>query len=149
VFEKTIPASSGSDFYFGSAYDIGDFAAFSARGNYDDAITQSISTVAGDRYAFSFFLYPLPTYDQDFSAIFGGVTVLSLVDSGTSSLTTHTYDVVATGPISTVEFAGRNPPGFDYFFGISVSAIPEPSTWAMMLVGFAGARRARVAASVV
>jgi PEP-CTERM motif len=34
------------------------------------------------------------------------------------------------------------------FWGLAVVPVPEPSTWAMMALGFAGYRRARLAASI-
>jgi PEP-CTERM motif len=46
---------------------------------------------------------------------------------------------VATGP-TTLAFYNGDPP-FDYVAGldnVSVSGVPEPSTWALILLGFAG-----------
>jgi hypothetical protein len=33
---------------------------------------------------------------------------------------------------------GATPPTFDAAFSLSGSAVPEPSTWAMIVLGFAG-----------
>jgi len=51
--------------------------------------------------------------------------------------TNHTFNVVGTGS-DTIAFSFRNDPSYYNLDNISVSAVapvPEPATWAMMLVG--------------
>ncbi len=60
---------------------------------------------------------------------------------------TYTFDYVATSSITTIAFTlfsstdyGNNDPLIDgaSFQQTAVGAVPEPSTWAMMILGFAG-----------
>jgi hypothetical protein len=60
---------------------------------------------------------------------------------------TYTYDYVATSSLTTISFIlfsstdfGNNDPLIDgvSFQQIAVGAVPEPSTWAMLIAGFAG-----------
>jgi hypothetical protein len=70
------------------------------------------------------------------------------LDGGLFQLTLGTYDLenptngVPTFPVPT-------PPNFqnDNFFSASLTAVPEPSTWALLLVGFAGLAAAGVRVS--
>ncbi len=60
---------------------------------------------------------------------------------------TYTYDYVATSSLTTISFIlfsstdfGNNDPLIDgvSFQQIAVGAVPEPSTWVMLIAGFAG-----------
>jgi len=60
---------------------------------------------------------------------------------------TYTFDYVATSSLTTISFtlfsstdSGNNDPLIDgvSFEQIATGAVPEPSTWAMMMLGFAG-----------
>ena len=46
--------------------------------------------------------------------------------------------LLATGDSTVLQIHGAQGPGHIYFDDVSVSAVPEPSTWAMLLLGFAG-----------
>jgi hypothetical protein len=50
--------------------------------------------------------------------------------------------LLATGGSTVLEVHGRQDPSFmffdDFAVNASVGAVPEPSTWAMMILGFAG-----------
>ena len=68
-------------------------------------------------------------------------------------------DFVATASSETLSFlatgtGGAALPPFALLDGVSIKGVPEPSTWAMMvlrfsLLGYAGFRRRRTAASIV
>lgn len=105
-------------------------------------LSQTLSTGTGQHYAFSIFTSILTA---------GQVTVL--VDGTPLSLSGAygtapnswgqlTGNFIATGPSSFLAIEGGGP--FSYVIGVddvSVSAVrgvPEPSVWAMMLLGFAG-----------
>ncbi len=51
--------------------------------------------------------------------------------------TEYSFDVTATGS-DTFSVGFRNDPAFDGLDNFSVTAVPEISTWLMMLAGFAG-----------
>lgn len=77
-----------------------------------DAITQNISTVVGGLYTISFYLT-----DNSSLTTFSGVS--------TNGNTTGT----GGNGIDLLVYAGD---------GVPVAAVPEPSTWAMMMLGFLG-----------
>ena len=60
-----------------------------------------------------------------------------------SGWTLETFDFTATATSETLSFLAvgspaNNLPPFALLDGVSLTAVPEPSTWAMMLVGFSG-----------
>ena len=62
---------------------------------------------------------------------------------GFSGWTTSTFDFVATGSSETLSFlstgtGGAAEPPFSLLDGVSLNSVPEPSTWAMMVLGFIG-----------
>ena len=106
-------------------------------------ISQSLATVAGQSYLISFDLANadggVNSFDVDFGTfqLFGGSN-LAAFDFDTYSAT-----VIATGAITNLTFSFSHEPSYFYLDNVSVigamSAVPEPASWAMMLVGFAGA----------
>ena len=63
------------------------------------------------------------------------------------------YTFQASGPTTRTSFLNNTPQGDNYLGldDVSIAAVPEPSTWAMMILGFAGVgfmtyRRRKVAA---
>ena len=54
----------------------------------------------------------------------------------------ETLYFTATGPAEVLSFFAAGGPGgvppFALLDGVSMMAVPEPSTWAMMLIGFGG-----------
>ena len=70
-----------------------------------------------------------------------GATVVSVnypdSDSGDIPYTNFTVPVVGTGS-DTLQFISANDPGWTYVDNVSVSGVPESSTWAMMVLGFTG-----------
>jgi hypothetical protein len=73
------------------------------------------------------------------TASFGGVTLTT--DSGSIGVWTHNeFSVVATSTSETLTFAAADtgtPSYGNEYTNVSLAS-PEPSTWAMMLLGFAG-----------
>jgi hypothetical protein len=69
---------------------------------------------------------------------FDGTTVAGTLVSGVSPYNFYTFALgVGTGS-DTITFNGRNNPSYNTLDFVSVTAVPEPATWAMMLLGFAG-----------
>jgi hypothetical protein len=135
----------------------------------DEPIQQTIGgLVAGNKYVVSFdwaaaqqFLFNGPT-SSGWDVSIGGTTFdtgnLGIGSHGFSGWQTATFDFLATGSSETLSFlstgtGGAPLPPFALLDGVSVTAVPEPSTWAMMalgfgLLGYASFRRRRVAASI-
>jgi hypothetical protein len=69
----------------------------------------------------------------------GGVTQ-SLTLDPLSPLTPYsfTFTISAPGKLSFTDLSGGNPNVGNLLDNVSVSAVPEPSTWAMMILGFLG-----------
>jgi hypothetical protein len=118
-----------------------------------DGLTQTVSTVVGQSYTLTFDLGV-----QGVGGIFGGpisatasagATSGTFSDSGAStpdSITTNgtvwtpeTLAFTATSATTAISFVGETG---DEFIGLDNvflgSAVPEPATWAMLLVGFGG-----------
>ncbi len=128
-------------------------ANFGAEGNDDDVLSQILPTIAGHMYRISFDLAHTGTNIQnDFSADFGGMKVLTLMDSASFGFTHFTFVATTLTGATTLAFAGREVPARYLLDNVSVedvSSVPEPAAWTMMIMGFMGAgtllRRRRLA----
>lgn len=139
------PAYDG-DYY----YDIGGYGG--ALPSLGDGIQQTVATSIGQSYKL--------TFGYSGENTFGASTVLDvMIGSQLTQYTivatsaglflepfkTTTINYVATGAATTISFTvssstnlGNNDPLIDGVSFAAVSGAPEPSTWAMMLIGFAG-----------
>jgi hypothetical protein len=122
--------------------------------NNGDGITQSVATVSGDTYQLNFGLSDenAPGATTVLAVTIGSqVTDLTLVADSSGffnkpfALTTVSY--LASSDLTAISFTlvsttnfGNNDPLIDgvSFQDASVGAVPEPSTWAMMILGFVG-----------
>jgi hypothetical protein len=144
--------------FIGIAPENGSFqAAFGPHGS-TGGISQTFTDNPGETYDFSIWYYS-----------FGGSPSSQLIQvdsniyfnqnpvAATSAYTEITGTFVGTGS-DTVRITEQNNPSFQLidnaFVGASPQTVPEPSTWAMMLLGFAGlgylgyrGRRSTVAAA--
>ena len=143
------PASSGSLFSVTSDPDFrhsGSWgAAFGAVGNFDDSISQTLSTNAGQHYTLTFWLGHSSTDVQnDFHVSWDGSPVLDLVNVSSFIFTEYTYDVKASSPSTDLRFSGREVPAWFALDDVSVTAaaaVPEPATMLLLgsgLIGLAG-----------
>lgn len=153
-------AASGSDSFVGPGPTHGPFYApnsanFGAVGSSDDVLSQTLTTVPGRTYTISFELaHDSTNSENDFSAWWGTTNLLNLVNTSAFGYTLETFTATATGTFTVLQFDGREVPAWYDLDNVSVtSSIPEASTWAMMLAGFAGlgfvvfrARRTSIAA---
>ncbi len=116
-------------------------------------VSQSLPTVLGETYQLTFFAaaHSANTFLVDWNgiAVTGAPTILpDTIPQGAYDFTgdyrRYSFDLTATGTSSVLAFGGTNPdtpgmgPNVIMIDDVSVTAVPEPATWALMLVGFAG-----------
>lgn len=98
-------------------------------------LSQNIQTVAGRTYSLSFDVFNDTTSGMEFISQFNGAEVYSFANE------THNWDHIvinnlhATGNLTEIKFGFRNDPSFSRLDNISVQAVPEPETYAMMIAG--------------
>lgn len=125
---------------------------------FDDFLYQSLTTVVGQSYHYSFFLAGATsdaTADSAFLAEIGGATVAFFSNTGTFGYTETAGDFVATSTSTDIYFEAYNSLGLYLLDDVSVTGprasgcdlrigcgggggVPEPATWALMLLGFGG-----------
>jgi len=131
-------APSGSDFNVGpshGALSAPNSANFGAVGNYDDVLSQQLTTVAGGTYVLDFWLAHSSTNNEnDFSATWNGLTVLSLVNTNTFGYTEYSYTETATGTSTILAFAGREVPSWYELDNVSVTATATPEPKSVLLL---------------
>lgn len=105
------------------------------------SLGQTLATTAGDIYTLSFDFAGMGGVNG-LNVLWNGASIFTLFNDLNVALTTYTVTgLVGAGGGSTLEFLGRQDPGFNRLDNVSVdlavpAAVPEPATWAMMLVGF-------------
>jgi hypothetical protein len=129
------------------------FASFGAGDTPINGVTisQTFNTVVGQTYSFSFNYGALGngTEKLDFGIFTGGgtQTLTTVADDhlgSTFKILAGTF-VAGAGPTSTIRFGDlggiydKDARSVDFVVdNVSVTAVPEASTWAMMILGFAG-----------
>jgi hypothetical protein len=152
------PADQGSNYGF---WDVKGYLGptnygiyFAGPGPDFDAIGQSIPTVAGNSYTFTFCLARLnsssiyPDHLSKFDALWNGTPVLSIESADTFDWTYFTYTVLATGASSTIAFQGTalDSGGGYEFTDVRLSSVPLPGTLTLLgsgLLSLLGWRRLR------
>ncbi len=128
-------------------------AAFGARGaaaSFGEALepnilSQSVSVSAGQAYRVRFSAAASGPFGQAdfFSASINGkkldANVLQSLSAQVSAgqWTTHTFEWLADTSSADLRFEAVNSNGFFYLDSVSISAVPEPSSWLMLIGGFA------------
>ena len=114
-------------------------------------LSQTVATVSGATYAYSFALRNNGGPGNAFEASLGGTAFgPSFTNSGPFGYTVYSGTVVAPTSNALLSFSFRQDPNFWNFDDASLTAaVPEPGTWALMIVGFgmvgAAARRRNAA----
>ncbi len=117
------------------------FAALGPVGS-DGLLSQTFSDVAGQNYLASFYVASDGDTPNDFGVTGpGSFSLATMNDLPKSGYIYYSGSFVGSGS-DTITFNFRNDPGYLALDNVSVtsltSAAPEPTTWAMMLVGFGG-----------
>ena len=113
-------------------------------------LSQTLATTAGAHYAYSFVLLSAGGTPNEFYASLGG-TVFgpSYINADAFGYTVFSGSVVAPTSNAALTFAFRQDPHFWVLDAVSITAVPEPASWAFMVcgLGFTGfALRRRKAA---
>jgi FecR protein/Carbohydrate binding domain len=87
-------------------------------------VDQTISTVVGQTYQVQFWLMNPGGTPSNFTASFGGDTLLSLSNTGEQGYTEYTHDVTATSTSTELLFVAEQNPSFWYLDDVSVEAVP-------------------------
>ncbi|MGA7198937.1 MAG: PEP-CTERM sorting domain-containing protein [Roseiarcus sp.] len=137
---------------FGYGAEQGNYYVYEGPIGSDGTLSQTFSDMPGATLLISGWIAGNGTIPSDVNYIFDGVTVFTLNPVPSQGYVNYTATVRATG-LDTFTVGFRNDPSFDALDNFSVTAVPEASTWAMMVLGFAGlgfagfrARRTAVAA---
>lgn len=126
-------------------------AAFFVDDNAQESLYQFVSLVAGTTYKFSYGLYATGSGAANpFSfTLFNSIS--DILVSNTSSNTdvpvgqwtdySYTFTATSTSSNNLLDFyftSGSYPAKDVLLADVNISAVPEPSTWAMMILGFLG-----------
>jgi hypothetical protein len=110
-------------------------AFFGATSTDFDAISQTFVTTPGALYTLSFFHQVVNTKfpaDNEFRVLFAGAVVFDNLNAN-PGFGTFTFNLQAIGPLTTLEFEGRNFPAFDFLDNVSVQAAPDAGSSALLL----------------
>lgn len=106
-----------------------------------NTLTQVVSDLSGQSYTLGFSVLQLPPNMSaaagSFDVSWSGVNVFTQAYPNLSGYHDYLVTVLGTGS-DTLLFTASNNPGFTYLTNVSLmapAAVPEPATWAMMLVG--------------
>ena len=140
--------SSGSIDYIGSYWTAQDGArSIDLAGNSPGAISQSFATTIGQAYRITYWIGRNPDGGANprtgFIDVGGSQTQFLYSGSGNRAdmqWQQETFDFVATGAMTTLSFAA-DPATAGQAFGpaldnVSIGGVPEPTAWALMIVGF-------------
>ena len=107
-------------------------------------LSQNIVLTSGQEYAFTFWYQTDGFQPFALTASFDGTQLFSVSSGSTGGWVEETfYETAASGPNS-ISFSfsdGHSNDQGEGYIGldsVSVSAVPEPSTWAMIILGFCG-----------
>lgn len=120
----------------------GSFGAFFGPIGSIGTITQTLATNVGQSYLISFDLLNQGGNPNFYNVTFGGLSLFSATDSAEFGYTNFSTTATAASASTNLAFNFQHNPRFWFLDNVSVTAVngavPEPATWAMMLIGFFG-----------
>ena len=153
-------AQAASNFLTNGSFETGDFSGWTHSGNLgftsiqsggaqdgnfyadvgpvgsDGILSQTFADTAGQTLHVSGWIKAGGDIASDVSFIFNGAAGVSLTSPLTNGWAKYSFDTVGTGS-DTFSVAFRDDPSFFGLDNFLVStAVPEPATWAMFLIGF-------------
>jgi hypothetical protein len=121
-----------------------DFASTGCVGFYC-TLEQDVATMPGESYTLSFAFNPGLNANSgaDTHVAFGGTTVADM-SGGSLGWSDYSINVTATDSTTALVFSGYQNPAWNGVDDVSLTSadaggVPEPATWAMMLLGLGGA----------
>jgi hypothetical protein len=108
---------------------------------------QVLSTTPGQAYDLSFYVLENGGPTSEFSVFWNGSMIADVLNPANSTYPNgwvqYTYsNLLASGSSTDLQIHGRQDPATIWFDTVSVvptvAGVPEPATWAMMLLGFGG-----------
>ena len=121
----------------------GQFAYFNGAVGSSGVLSQTLATVAGQSYDFSFWLQNDGGTPNSFTASLGGVTLATFANAPGFAYTLFSGSVVAASDNGTLSFAFQQDPAYWRLDDVSLvsgaGGVPEPAAWGLMLIGFLGA----------
>jgi hypothetical protein len=160
LFSAPAESRAGYDLVVNGGFETGDFTGWTATSSLavasgyglgggfgvkygpsdvDAQLYQSIATIPGATYTFSFWQQTRVSGPNEFQANWNNMVVLELMDTPiTANFTQYIFTEVATSSSTQIRFALRQSPGFSAMDQVSVEPapiVPEPSS--LLMVGTA------------
>ena len=100
-------------------------------------LSQTLSTVAGTSYDVTFWINSNGLSPNEVKLSWGGTKIFEEKNIAADGWTEFSFIETATSNSTVLAFGLEQRSGYSGLDDISVTAVPEPATWAMMLLGFA------------
>ena len=115
----------------------GDYAAYFGNAGSTGSISQTLTTTPGQDYTISFWLMNEEGEPNSFEAAFGDAVLMTLTDAPDSGYIFYSFTETASSASTLLSFTFQQDVTFWDLDDVSVVAagVPEPATWAMMILG--------------
>jgi len=113
----------------------GSWGAFFGDAGTPGTISQSLATVAGASYDIQLWLRSDGSTPNSFEVVWGGKTVFGVADVVSPDYTQIVIDPLATSASTTLQLRARNDVGVLEVDDVSVRAVPEPASVALLAGG--------------